>query len=52
MLLLRSGKPLTTGVPGIYTWAGYHDTLTKLLPEVTSDVAEDSWVLGRQDRVG
>ncbi len=52
VLLLRSGQPLTAGVAGIYTWAGYHETLTRLLPEVTSDVAEDSWVLGRQDRVG
>ena len=52
VLLLRSGHPMTSGVDGLYTWAGYHETLTKLLPEVTSDVAEDSWVLGRQDRVG
>ncbi len=52
VMLLRSGHPLSTGVAGFYTWAGYHETLTKLLPEVTSDIAEDSWVLGRQDRVG
>ena len=51
VLLLRSGKSLDTGVDGIYTYAGYHDTFAKLLPDVTQDVAEDSWVLGRQDRV-
>jgi type VI secretion system protein ImpL len=51
VLLLRSGKSLDTGVDGLYTFAGYHDTFAKLLPDVTKDVAEDSWVLGRQDRV-
>lgn len=50
-LLLRSGKSLDTGVDGIYTFDGYHDTFAKLLPAVTDDVAEDSWVLGSQDRV-
>ncbi len=51
VLLLRSGKSLDTGVEGLYTFAGYHDVFAKLLPEVTEDVAEDSWVLGRQDQV-
>ncbi len=47
---LRSGKPLTTGVPGIFTYAGYHGTFLKRLPLVTQDVASDAWVLGRADR--
>ncbi len=51
VLLLRSGKSLDTGVDGLYTFTGYHDTFATLLPEVTQDVAEDSWVLGHQDRV-
>ncbi len=52
VLQLRSGKSLDTGVDGIFTFAGYHDTFAKLLPEVTDDAAEDSWVMGRADRVG
>ncbi len=51
VLMLRSGKSLDTGVDGIFTYSGYHDVFAKLLPEVTDDIAEDSWVLGRQDRV-
>ena len=47
VFVYKSGKPLTDGVPGIYTWAGYHNVLRALLPLVTQDVAEDSWVLGR-----
>ena len=45
--MLRSGKSLDTGVDGIFTFSGYHDVFAKLLPEVTDDIAEDSWVLGR-----
>lgn len=49
---LRSGKPVTTGLPGIFTWSGYHTTFLPLLPTVTKDIAEDSWVLGRDKRGG
>jgi type VI secretion system protein ImpL len=44
---LRDGKPLNTGVPGIFTWNGYHTVLLPLLPQVTKDASEDAWVLGR-----
>ncbi len=47
---LRSGKGLDTGVPGIYSWPGYHSVFVTLLPEVTLDITEDSWVFGRQKR--
>ena len=44
---LRDGKALNTGVPGIFTWNGYHTVLLPLLPQVTKDASEDGWVLGR-----
>jgi type VI secretion system protein ImpL len=43
---LRSGKGLDTGVPGIYTRYGYHDVFLTILPGLTQDIAEDSWVRG------
>lgn len=46
----RSGKPLDTGVPGIFTWDGYHSVFQAILPLVTKDISEDSWVLGRDER--
>ena len=52
---LRSGQPLGAdagGVPGIYTWAGYHSVFLPLLPTVTQDIAEDGWVLGQDKRGG
>ena len=45
---LRDGKPLDTGMPGIFTWDGYHKTFLPLIPAVTKQASEQSWVLGRQ----
>ncbi len=50
VFVLRSGRPLTTSVPGIFTHDGYHGTFLRRLPLVTQDVSEDGWVLGRPDR--
>jgi type VI secretion system protein ImpL len=49
---LRDGKPLNSGVPGIFTWNGYHTIFQPLLPGVTKDATEDAWVLGRQPKGG
>ena len=46
----RSKKPLDAGVPGIYTWAGYHNVFQPLLNTVAQDITEDGWVLGREKR--
>jgi type VI secretion system protein ImpL len=43
---LRSGKPLSAPMPGIFTWSGYHTVFLPLLPTVTKDISEDTWVLG------
>ena len=52
VFVLRSGKSLDSGMPGIFTWAGYHNTFLPLMPTVTQDIAEDAWVLGRQPKAG
>ena len=49
---LRDGKSLNSGVPGIFTWDGYHTVFLPLLPQVTKDASEDAWVLGRQQKSG
>jgi type VI secretion system protein ImpL len=48
----RSGKPITTGMPGIFTWSGYHTVFLPLMPTVTQDIQEDGWVLGREKKGG
>jgi type VI secretion system protein ImpL len=47
---LRSGKKLTDGIAGIYTWNGYHKVFQLMLPTVTKDLSDDEWVLGHPSR--
>jgi len=47
---LRDGKPLNSGVPGIFTWEGYHKIFLPLLPAATKNAGEASWVLGRPEK--
>ncbi|MBI3155720.1 MAG: type VI secretion system membrane subunit TssM [Burkholderiales bacterium] len=44
-----SGLPLTRGVPGLYTYDGYHKGFQSVVDEVTRQLAdEQSWVLGTE----
>ena len=52
VFVLRDGKSLNTGVPGIFTYEGYHTVFITLLPSVTKDATENDWVLGRQHAGG
>ena len=52
LLLSRgSGEPLTRGIAGVYSVAGYR-ALLKELPAAMLDVAKDSWVLDRREAEG
>lgn len=46
-----SGKPLTDGIPGFYTAAGFQTVLLPRLAGAAKAVADESWVLGRTDAV-
>lgn len=42
------GLPLEKGVPGLFTYDGYHDVFNKRLPEfVGQALDDDAWVMGR-----
>jgi type VI secretion system protein ImpL len=42
-----SGQPLTKGVPGFFSFDGYHKVFTRAAEQVTSQLAEEEpWVLG------
>lgn len=48
-----SGAPLERGVPGTYTYAGYHEIFAKKLPELVLRAQEDdAWVMGTHKRMG
>ena len=42
-----SGKQLSEGIPGLYTYSGFHDVFLPALDEVAREVAQEAWVLGQ-----
>jgi len=48
LLRRASGQPLTSGVPALYTWRGYHDLFAPQVAQVVRYVGrDDAWVLGK-----
>ncbi|WP_321799973.1 type VI secretion system membrane subunit TssM [Caballeronia sp. J97] len=48
-----SGAPLTRGVPGLYSFDGYHKAFLKAVDETAAQLAaEEPWVLGIRDQSG
>ena len=48
-----SGAPLTRGVPGLYSFDGYHNAFIKAVDQVARQLAgEEPWVLGVRDQSG
>ena len=42
-----SGQPLTQGVPGLFTYSGYHDLFNKQINSIATTLGDqESWVLG------
>jgi type VI secretion system protein ImpL len=46
-----SGKPLTDGIPGLFTPQGFHSVLLPSVSAVAKQVAAESWVLGKQSEI-
>jgi type VI secretion system protein ImpL len=44
----RSGAKMTDGLPGLYTVDGFYKVVLPDLPRALTEVASDSWVLGKQ----
>ncbi len=43
-----SGRPMTDGLPGLFTAEGYRTVLRPLLPDLARRIAGESWVEGRK----
>lgn len=49
---MASGTPLDRGIPGIFTYDGYHAVFNKRLPEFVAQAqTDDAWVMGRREVV-
>ncbi|MBE7217958.1 MAG: type VI secretion system membrane subunit TssM [Caulobacteraceae bacterium] len=44
---LRSGKPLTTGVPGMFRRSAFYGPVLAAIGKAAATTADDGWVLGR-----
>ncbi|WP_249744953.1 type VI secretion system membrane subunit TssM [Burkholderia pyrrocinia] len=43
-----SGQPVDRGIPGLFTYAGYHEVFNKHLAEFVAEAqGDDAWVMGR-----
>ena len=51
VLTRASGRPLSEGMPGLYTYDGFHKLFLPALADVTRTVASESWVLGPQSEI-
>ena len=51
VLTRPSGKPLTQGIPALYTYAGYHRGFDAAADRLIGAAAEEAWVLGPQAQV-
>jgi len=48
MFTRRSGARLSDGLPGLYTVNGFYQVVLPLMPRALKEIANDSWVLGKQ----
>ncbi len=51
VLARQSGEPLTRGIAGVFSVAGYRELL-KQAPAAMADIARDGWVLDRREGEG
>jgi type VI secretion system protein ImpL len=49
VLVRHSGQPLNAGIPGEFTYDGFHHAILPLLPDAAADVAVEGWLLGVGD---
>ena len=51
IFIRASGQPLTQGVPGLFSYDGYHRAFSRAAKEVTRQLAEEEvWVLGLKEK--
>ncbi len=46
VLSSKSGNPLTKGIPGLFTCAGYRDVFLKHIDRLINQYSEENWIIG------
>ncbi len=52
VLVRKSGADLSLGVPGFYTFEGFHKVFVPKLADITHEITKDSWVFGPNAQPG
>lgn len=52
VIVRKSGADLSKGVPGFYTFEGFHNVFVDRLGGITSEVTKDTWVFGPDSPAG
>ena len=47
----KSGEPLSKGVPGLFTYAGYHEVFQKQALLAAKDLVQEGWVLSSEQAI-
>lgn len=47
----RSGKDLSDGIPGLYTYDGYHQVVANKSERLAEELTGERWILGDQHRI-
>ena len=51
IILLGGSTDLSGGVPGLYTYEGYHNAFLPALADVAPSMARDGWIMGAQSQI-
>jgi type VI secretion system protein ImpL len=51
VFIRKSGQPLSAGIPGLYTYAGYHKIFIEASRNWIKELVEENWILGNQAQI-
>ena len=51
IILLDGSSDLSEGVPGLYTYEGFHNAFLPALAEIAPNMARDGWIMGAQSQI-
>jgi type VI secretion system protein ImpL len=51
IILLDGNSDLSKGIPGLYTYEGFHNAFLPALAEIAPNMARDGWIMGAQSQI-
>jgi len=51
VIVRTDGADLSEGVPGLYTYEGFHDAFVPAIENIAPEIARDGWIMGPQSQL-